>query len=156
MRFDWKDNEQLLREVVSKSLTYTGVLRTLGLNPNGANQYTLRKYLKEFRIDISHFDPRSSRKRKPVLSFEDVSNSKITTASLRRCVLREGKLEYRCAICGLKDWHGAPLSLNLDHIDGDRTHNALENLRWLCPNCDSQQNTFRGRNTKHENKITGV
>lgn len=156
MRFNWKESELLLRKTIEKSLTYTDVLRTLGLNPNDANQHTLRKYIKLFNIDISHFDPTNARKRKPVVNFESISNSKITTASLRRCVLRENKLEYKCAICGLNSWLGKPLSLNLDHIDGNRSHNKLENLRWLCPNCDSQQNTFRGKNTKHSNKITGV
>ena len=45
--------------------------------------------------------------------------------------------EYKCAICGLEPiWNGKPLTLTLDHIDGDHYNDTLENLRWICPNCD--------------------
>lgn len=50
-------------------------------------------------------------------------------------------------VCGLgPTWNDRPLALQLDHIDGDATHNGLENLRILCPNCHSQTRTFAGRN----------
>lgn len=53
----------------------------------------------------------------------------------------------RCAICGAVDtWNGKPLVLVLDHIDGDSTNNRRENLRLVCPNCDSQLPTYKSRN----------
>jgi hypothetical protein len=53
----------------------------------------------------------------------------------------------RCAVCGGPDtWCGAPLAFVLDHIDGDASHNQRENLRLVCPNCDSQLPTFKARN----------
>src|SRR6201991_3105719 len=53
----------------------------------------------------------------------------------------------RCAICGGSSaWLGLPLALVLDHIDGDPTNNRRENLRLLCPNCDSQLPTYKSRN----------
>jgi hypothetical protein len=52
-----------------------------------------------------------------------------------------------CAICaGATTWQGLPLALVLDHIDGDPTNNARENLRLICPNCDSQLPTYKSRN----------
>lgn len=56
--------------------------------------------------------------------------------------------EYKCATetCGLTEWHGQHITLELDHINGVRNDNRLENLRWLCPNCHSQTPTFRGYN----------
>jgi len=53
----------------------------------------------------------------------------------------------RCAICcGEAEWNGAPLTLVLDHVDGDSTNNSRANLRLVCPNCDSQLPTFKARN----------
>ena len=50
---------------------------------------------------------------------------------------------YQCLFCGLgPEWQGKPLVLHMDHIDGNRKNNKEENLRWLCPNCHSQTETF--------------
>lgn len=51
-----------------------------------------------------------------------------------------------CSHCGISEWNGKPIVLELDHIDGDNRNNVLENLRVLCPNCHSQTPTFRGKN----------
>ncbi|MGE2735642.1 HNH endonuclease [Mycolicibacterium vaccae] len=52
-----------------------------------------------------------------------------------------------CEICRTQDsWNGAPLVLVLDHIDGDATNNRRQNLRLICPNCDSQLSTYKARN----------
>lgn len=50
--------------------------------------------------------------------------------------------EYKCEGCGIVDWNGKPISLQLDHIDGCPTNHLLENLRLLCPNCHSQTPTY--------------
>ena len=66
-------------------------------------------------------------------------------------LIRDGYLIKECYICFLKDWLNKPISLQIDHINGDSTDWRLENLRLLCPNCHSQTDTFSGRNNK---KIT--
>ena len=60
---------------------------------------------------------------------------------LKRLV-REGIKEYKCIICGRDKWNDIPLTLHLDHINGDNTDNRIENLRILCPNCHSQTITY--------------
>lgn len=57
--------------------------------------------------------------------------------------------DYKCEICGMDGiWNGKPLVLVLDHINGNPNDNRYENLRFVCPNCNSQLPTFTGRNKK--------
>ena len=66
--------------------------------------------------------------------------------NVKRRLLKEGLIENKCALCGITEWRGKPLAFNLDHADGDKFNWALINLRMVCPNCDSQQDTFAGKN----------
>jgi 5-methylcytosine-specific restriction endonuclease McrA len=61
-------------------------------------------------------------------------------------LILEGLKELRCEHCGLTDWRGQPLAVELHHISGDGLDNRLENLLLLCPNCHSQTDTWGGRN----------
>ena len=73
-------------------------------------------------------------------------NCKHTRTVLRRNILRNNLLPYKCAICGISKWNNKTLSLELDHINGMNNDNRLENLRFLCPNCHSQTTTYGSRN----------
>jgi 5-methylcytosine-specific restriction endonuclease McrA len=63
-------------------------------------------------------------------------------------LLRAGVLENSCSECGLSDWLGRPLVVQIDHINGVRNDHRLDNLRMLCPNCHSQTETYGKRNSK--------
>lgn len=69
-----------------------------------------------------------------------------------RGVIREFILEQqncKCQICGISNvWNGAELKFVLDHIDGNAANSRRENLRLICPNCDSQLPTFKSKNKK--------
>ena len=77
-----------------------------------------------------------------------IYGSTIGTSTLRKRIIQHKLKEYQCEICKIDDWNNNSISLQLDHKDGDRKNNILDNLRWLCPNCHSQTPTFCSKNIK--------
>ena len=76
-------------------------------------------------------------------------NSSSATIVARRRILNENLIPYVCAICSIPPvWNEKPMSLVLDHINGVDNDHRLENLRFICNNCDTQLPTFKGRNKK--------
>ncbi len=73
-------------------------------------------------------------------------NQPLTRAGIRKRIIKENLLPYKCSKCELNEWLGKKLSLHLDHIDGNNNNHDLDNLRFLCPNCHSQTSTYTGRN----------
>ena len=67
---------------------------------------------------------------------------------LRRLLIDECGVVGVCANCGISEWMGQRICLEVDHIDGNPRHNAVKNLRLLCPNCHSITDTWRGRNQR--------
>jgi DNA-binding CsgD family transcriptional regulator len=67
---------------------------------------------------------------------------------LKKRLLEVGLKKNRCEVCGLTEWRGEPVSLELHHMNGDALDNRLESLQLLCPNCHAQTETFGRRNAK--------
>jgi hypothetical protein len=63
---------------------------------------------------------------------------------------------YKCVCCGIDSWNGKTITLWTDHIDGDATNNSPSNFRLICPNCDSQSDTFGGKNYGKGRKSRGL
>ena len=63
---------------------------------------------------------------------------------------------YKCSCCGISKWNGSPITLQVDHIDGNAGNNMPENLRLICPNCHSQTDSFSGGNKGSGRKARGL
>ena len=61
--------------------------------------------------------------------------------------------DYRCGECGITEYNGKPITLQIDHKDGDRKNNTFENLQFLCPNCHSQTDTWGVGNISEDGKL---
>lgn len=108
----------------------------------------IKKRCKELGISTEHFagnyKPNKAKYDLSEILVEDSPYTNLT--SLKKRIISEGILEYKCDICGnTGEWNGKQLSLQLDHINGKHTDNRIENLRLLCPNCHSQTETFSKR-----------
>ena len=67
------------------------------------------------------------------------------TLKLKKRMIREGIVENKCSCCGISEWRGKGITLQLDHINGDNSDHRKDNLRLLCPNCHSQTDTWCGK-----------
>jgi DNA-binding CsgD family transcriptional regulator len=77
-------------------------------------------------------------------------------ANLKRRLIKAGLVAARCRECGIEEWRGLPLALELHHINGERHDNRLENLALLCPNCHSQTDTWGGRNLRRASGVEPI
>lgn len=146
-------SESELREIVQSCTSKRQLMKALGYKSLGANFDTIERRLKEYNISIEHFTGLTQGRTERTPENVFIKDSTATQAVLRRMYLKGNYSEYKCAICGLEPiWNGKPLTLTLDHIDGDHHNDTLENLRWICPNCDRQLPTFAGRNTKGKDR----
>jgi len=73
--------------------------------------------------------------------------------NIKHRLIQAGLLSNRCAECGISEWRGKPLTVHIDHINGVKNDNRLENLRMLCPNCHSQTETYSGHNAKRRQRL---
>lgn len=145
----WTDTD--LRDAVASSHSRGEVIQKLGLSLCAGNYPRIGREITRMGLDVSHM----SRKGIPsnrVLDIEYalVRNSTYTSSHhLKHRLLALGRLANHCVLCGAQpQWNGLPLVLVLDHINGDNRDNRITNLRLLCPNCNSQQPTFAGRNKR--------
>ena len=149
----YKLSDEQFVELLKKSSTISEVLFKLGYTVKGNSwgYSQVKRRMDDLNLDYSTFKGKSSVIKTTKLNNvkkEDIlkENCKHQRTVLRRYVIKNNLIPYKCAICGCTEWQGKTLSLELDHINGINNDNRLENLRFLCPNCHSQTSTYGSRN----------
>lgn len=129
-------DEQLL-EKIKKVYSIAALLRELELAPAGGNYETIKKLLNRLNPDTSHWTGQGWS-----IGLKHKNNNEYSRASnLKQHIIDERG--YKCESCSLTTWLNKSITLELEHIDGDRFNNDDSNLKLLCPNCHSQTKTWR-------------
>jgi hypothetical protein len=144
-------DEAMLREAVPTCRSLAEVIRALGLEPSGPRHRVVRTEIRRLGLDTSHFLGQAHRfgiqsdRRIPaeqLLVFRPEQNYRQKSPMIRRALITVGVPE-KCVGCSTgPEWHGRPLTLEVDHINGDFRDNRLENLRLLCPNCHATTDNY--------------
>lgn len=143
-------NEDILNRYVSISNSYKDMFNKMGLAYANGRYNKIKEHIKKYNISTEHF----KYKERKNLSNEEIfiKNSTSDRTVVKYRIIKDNLIEYKCHSCGCNDeWLGKKMPLILDHINGINNDNRLENLRFLCSNCDSIQDTYKGRN---RDKIT--
>ncbi|MFI1730263.1 HNH endonuclease signature motif containing protein [Streptomyces acidicola] len=140
-----------LRELVRNSTSYADVMRGLGLDVNDTNHRRVRRAAARLDLDTSHFKRRRwGRPERPapaptaprVLVVLPDHAGRTNRTQLHRDLAEIG-VPYACESCGNTGaWLGQPITLQIDHVNGDWRDNRRENLRYLCPNCHALTETW--------------
>lgn len=151
-------SREILEEAVKNAISYSDVCRAIGMTRAAGSSYELVKNrIAEYEIDVSHFlgkaafagkrNPKYAKRRKSYDILVDGYQYRASHKSLKTALIDVG-VEYKCSECELTTWLGNPITLDVDHIDGDWSNCKKENLRFMCPNCHRQTDTFGGKNIK--------
>ena len=149
------DKNELIN-AVKDSKSYYEVFLKLHRASTSGNYKLLKRLIIKFNIDATHFLNRSELSKRTHLqkefAIEDilVADSNTSRGTIKKIILKNKLLEYVCSECGQDEWwRGKKMSLILDHKNGIRNDHRLENLRFVCPNCNSILPTHCRRNNMH-------
>lgn len=140
--------------LIENSTSIMEVLEKLGYkNKSGTMHNIVKSRIKRENISISHMNKLNNDNNKNGVNkipLEDImiENSTYTNKTrLKIRLINEKLLVYKCEICGNNgEWNNKPIVLHLDHKNGVNNDHRLNNLRFLCPNCHSQTETYSGKN----------
>ena len=133
--------------IVKNSTSYSNLCLNLGYKSKSGDLVNRIK-VRFKQLNLTEKDFKMGIKIRRNIDNVFINNSTADQKTLRRWFLSGGYVEYKCSICNLNQWNEKSISLILDHINGNNKDNRLENLRWVCPNCNSQLDTTGAKNIK--------
>lgn len=143
-------SQKELKQIVEQSNSFHELAKKLGYASFSGD---LKKFLEK---KIENFDHSHFKQLKPIKRTVEnifIENSTASQSTLRKWYLQGEYTPYICSICKLEPfWQNKKLTLILDHINGLNNDDRLENLRWVCPNCNQQLDTTNGKNRKQYTK----
>lgn len=139
---------EALSKAVERSSSMRQVILSLGLSVSDSMYSSVRSRIERHGISTDHFSRGGSKKARvrsapwhEVLILRGIDSGRQDTRRLRRALLESGRHES-CEACGLTgSWNMLPIVLQIDHVNGRVYDDRPSNLRFLCPNCHSQQDT---------------
>lgn len=134
-----RHTKEELEPIVSSSMSYAQCLKKLGLKATGGNYVLIQRNIDKFGLDDSHMTHKVWNKGMELIPFEGLKGK---DSIKKRLIKYRG---HKCESCKNTDWLDKPITLELEHIDGDNRNNVKENLLLLCPNCHSQTPTWKNR-----------
>ena len=134
-----------LKEIIKCSKSFIDIIKTLKVNKS--YHIYLTKFVKDNNVDISHFERIHTKRTIDKILVKD--SVQACSTRIKQYLLKNNIVKEECSVCKIPpEWNNNPLTLQLDHINGDHFDNRVENLRLICPNCHSQTDTFTGRNLR--------
>lgn len=139
--------------IVKNSFSIKECEEKLGYNSySGSVASQIKQRIKNLNLDTSHFNNSGKVIRTPENIF--IENSTADQSTLRKFYRNGEYTPYICDICGQEPiWQGKELTLILDHKNGINNDDRLENLHWVCPNCNQQLDTTGSRNKAYKTNI---
>ena len=147
-------SKEELSLIVANSNSWRDLSKKLGYNCNSSDlKSSIQKRVEEFNISTKHFKTVAENAIERNENNIFIENSTANQSTLRKWYLKGQYTEYKCSICGQEPfWNNQELTLILDHINGINNDDRLENLRWVCPNCNIQLPTTNRRKDKNTKK----
>lgn len=155
-------DKSYVEKAIAETNSVKEALEFLGLRAAGGNYKNFYSWCEKHGLTPKRVDPplnysylkQSVQDRSVADEFIFCENSSYSRSNLKKRLIKDGLLEYKCHDCGLGDvWNGKKISLQLSHKNGVYNDNRLENLEFLCPNCHSQTPDFAGKRKVYDKPV---
>ena len=135
-------------ELINNSSCISDVLQKLGYSTNGNSwgNKIVKERMEKLELIFTKKNKNYCNNTSIPLEQILIKDSEYNRTKLKERLIREGIKEYKCECCGISEWNGKPISLQLHHINGIHNDNRLSNLQLLCPNCHAYTDNYRGKN----------